>query len=104
MIFDFVFRLSISWYSWVFLPVASLHWIFGVHYLYKKWFKYDSEEGSKKTWPYDSYRSSFLTEYDRCNPLTINKASQNYSNFLKGNLLYSSHFLTKSRSNCPSPN
>ena len=84
MVFDYIFRLSVSWYSIVFFVIIVLHWTFGVHYLYKRWFKYKSSEGTAKGENYDHYRIKFLTEYDRCNPITLIKASNEYFSFLAG--------------------
>jgi hypothetical protein len=70
MTFDYIFRLNITGYSWIFLTVTVFHYIFGIHYVYEKIFQFDSKEAEEVTGSYHSFREQFLAEYDRCNPLT----------------------------------
>lgn len=85
MTFDYVFRLDISGYSWLFFGFAMFHWIFGFHYLYKQIFKFTNNEAEMNKTSYNDNRDQFFAEYDRCNPITQADASKEYLMFLKSN-------------------
>lgn len=84
MTFDLILRLNVSAYSIVITIVAFLHYILGIHYLYKNCFKFKNRESYLNRTTYSQNRPTFLAEYDRCNPITQARASEEYLNFLKG--------------------
>ena len=86
IIFDNIFRLEISVYSWIFVGFSSFHYYFGMHYLYAKFFSYKNNEAESNLKTYSESRTEFYAEYDRCNPITQALASKEYVRFLKSNL------------------
>lgn len=84
VIFDYIFRLSVTAYSWIFFIVALAHYIFGFHYLYNKLFKFENNEHLYSKSRYEDQRMQFITEYDRCNPMTQAKATREFLDHLKG--------------------
>lgn len=83
MTFDYIFRLKISVYSWIFFGFAIIHYIFGFHYLYQKVFSFQNDEAENNKTTYNENRDRFYAEYDRCNPITQAEASKEYFLFLK---------------------
>ena len=101
MIFDRIFRSDISTFSWIFFGFSLFHWIFGVHYLYVKIFSFKNNEADTNKSSYNDERIKFLSEYDRCNPITQQVASREYFQFLKCKT--PCEFLTEKRGRVGSP-
>ena len=83
MIFDRIFMSDISTFSWIFFGFSLFHWVFGIHYVYVKIFSFHNNEADTNKNSYNEERIKFLSEYDRCNPITQQVASREYFNFLK---------------------
>ena len=73
-------------YSWIFFAIALAHYIFGFHYLYSRIFTYENNEHLFTKARYEDQRIQFVTEYDRCNPMTQAKATREFLEYLKCNL------------------
>lgn len=85
MTFDYILRLSFTGYSYFFLIFSILHFVLGFHYAYKQIFKFKNDEADTNKTTYSENRDKFFAEYDRCNPITQEKASREYIEFLKRN-------------------
>jgi len=83
LLFDYVYRLSFSMYSIVFVLISLGHYFFGFHFLYSQIFDFKNDEHIKVKKTYSEIRHEFVTEYDRSNPVTQLEATQEYISFLK---------------------
>lgn len=95
MTFDYIFRLEITGYSWGFFIISVGHYIFGFHFLYKKIFSFKNNEALINKSTYQENRQYFYAEYDRCNPITQEKASREYIRYLKSKLIFLKEFSQK---------
>ncbi len=88
MIFDYIYRLEISNISWLFFGVSIGHWFLGIHYIYMKIFRYENSQAQTNKSSYNEQRINFITEYDRCNPMTQSEASKEYLLYLKSKIIF----------------
>jgi hypothetical protein len=70
MVFDYIFRLRIGGISWMFFAISIAHWLFNIHVIYAKIFKFKNNEAETNKRSYKEVRDTFFAEYDRCNPIT----------------------------------
>ena len=78
-----IFRIKISTISWILFGVSLANYVFGVHYFLKRSFRFKNDEHEQNRSTYSSSRLQFTAEYDRCNPVTQAKASQEFIEYLK---------------------
>lgn len=88
MIFDYLLRDRISYYSIGMLVFSILHLILGFHYFYKEWFHYKDGEANDNKVAYDDNRVTFFAEYDRCNPVTQAAATINFLKYLRSKFFF----------------
>ena len=85
IVFDFLLRGGeFTGLPFIVFVIAVGHYLLGFHFIYKRIFTFDNEEHKKNSQTYYDIRDKFITEIDRCNPVSQVRATNEFINHLKG--------------------
>lgn len=88
LLFDYILKdKSFGTVSIVIAVIGILNYFFGLHYIYTIIFSFKNQEHLQKNRnnSYNDRRLKFITEYDRCNPITKVVATKQFLLFQKRN-------------------